>query len=184
MKRDRNSKKGAIEMSITTIIVIVIGITLLTLGLTWVRGIFTKLDKITSGTFDQATVEIGKIRQGGGEKLNMPSSVTVKQGSKETVQSIVYNEDTSSHSFEISGDMTAGAGATGIENKVQAKIISSPQTVTLAGNQEVPFDIQVVATTDAPLTSNNVYNVVVKKDGALYISKTLTINVEKSGIFG
>ena len=33
------SKKGAIELSMTTIIVIVIGITLLTLGLTWVRGL-------------------------------------------------------------------------------------------------------------------------------------------------
>lgn len=40
--KTHSNKKGAIELSMTTIIVIVIGVTLLTLGLTWVKDIFNK----------------------------------------------------------------------------------------------------------------------------------------------
>ena len=47
-------KKGAIQLSITTIIVIVIGITLLTLGIVWIRGMMGRLSGLTESSFEQA----------------------------------------------------------------------------------------------------------------------------------
>ncbi len=41
----RKNKRGAIELSITTIVVVVIGITILTLGLKWVFNIFGGLEQ-------------------------------------------------------------------------------------------------------------------------------------------
>lgn len=47
-------KRGAIELSMTTIIVIVIGVTLLILGLAWVRGLFEKTEGLTDQAFTTA----------------------------------------------------------------------------------------------------------------------------------
>ena len=55
------NKKGAIELSMTTIIVIVMGVTLLILGITFVRTIFTKIQNISETTFDQAGDILGEI---------------------------------------------------------------------------------------------------------------------------
>ncbi|MBT4630627.1 hypothetical protein HOC06_00165, partial [Candidatus Woesearchaeota archaeon] len=56
-----NNKKGAIEMSMTTIIVVVIGITLLSLGLVWVKTIFDNLQGTTVDAFDQVDAAIGEL---------------------------------------------------------------------------------------------------------------------------
>ena len=45
------TKKGAIELSMTTIIVVVIGITLLSLGLMWVNNLFNQLGTSTDDAF-------------------------------------------------------------------------------------------------------------------------------------
>ncbi len=51
-------KKGAIELSMTTIIVIVLGVTLLILGLAFVRGLFGKATTLTEDAFRIAEQEI------------------------------------------------------------------------------------------------------------------------------
>ena len=48
------TKKGAIELSMTTIIVIVLGVTLLILGFVFIKGIFGSLGGISDTTFDKA----------------------------------------------------------------------------------------------------------------------------------
>lgn len=62
------SKKGAIELSMTTIIVIVMGVTLLILGLVFIRGIFTKISGLTEGAFSEAEEEIQQ-RMGATQKI-------------------------------------------------------------------------------------------------------------------
>lgn len=57
----QKNKKGAIELSMTTIIVIIIGVTLLTLGITFVRTIFTKISDISTSTFDEAQDLLSEI---------------------------------------------------------------------------------------------------------------------------
>jgi uncharacterized membrane protein len=52
------SKRGAIELSMTTIIIIIIGITLLGLGLTWISGVFEKISDLSDQAFIQADKEI------------------------------------------------------------------------------------------------------------------------------
>ncbi len=75
-------KRGAVELSMTTIVVVVIGITLLTLGLRWVYNIFGGLESQRQKLIE-ATEE--QIRQTFGESdkpLNLlTSSITVEQGS-------------------------------------------------------------------------------------------------------
>ena len=93
MKRGkiRLNKKGAIELSITTIIVIIIGITLLSLGLVWVRGIFLRMDTLTAGAFETAEGEIGKLS--GVDKLLTlsPGNTEIIIGGAKDVEVIIAN---------------------------------------------------------------------------------------------
>lgn len=73
-------KKGAIELSMSTIIVIIIGITLLTLALIWVKGYFSEIDILTQGAFDRAKEEI-QNKMSGDEKFYISqSTLTLKVG--------------------------------------------------------------------------------------------------------
>jgi len=86
------SRKGAMELSMNTIVVVVIGITLLVLGLVFVRGIFTRLGGLGGSAFQKAETELQQI-QSGETKINFPQNVEVKKG-KSTVETIrVCNTD-------------------------------------------------------------------------------------------
>ncbi len=84
-------KKGALELSITTIIVIVIGITLLSLGLIFVRSIFTNISGLAKESFEQADAEIGKLSEVDSFLTISPSKIDVEKGSSRDVKVIIAN---------------------------------------------------------------------------------------------
>ena len=86
-----NKRRGAIELSMTTIIVIVIGVTLLSLGLVFVRGVFTKVEGLSRGAFDQAQGEIGKIGQVDSFINLIPPKVELNQKDSTTSDLVLAN---------------------------------------------------------------------------------------------
>lgn len=78
------SKKGAIELSMTTIIVIVLGVTLLILGLTWVRGLFEKVGGLTEASLRTAEKLIQE-QMGSDEKFYISGFTFDIEGGKSTV---------------------------------------------------------------------------------------------------
>lgn len=73
------SKKGAIELSMTTIIVIVIGVTLLTLGILWVRGVIGNVSGLSDSAFEDAE----RVLASGGDfqgAVNAPSQLSLERG--------------------------------------------------------------------------------------------------------
>src|SRR3989344_823169 len=54
----RYNKRGALELSMTTIIVIVIGVTLLSLGIIWVRSTMEKVTGLSDAAFATAQQEL------------------------------------------------------------------------------------------------------------------------------
>ena len=48
------NKKGALELSMNTIIIIVIGVVLLSLGLIFVRGLFGQVESLSKSAFETA----------------------------------------------------------------------------------------------------------------------------------
>ena len=90
MQKKRFQKKGAIELSMTTIIVIIIGITLLSLGLLWVRSTFTNINRISQGAFEKADGAISDIFKEVDKTLSItPPSIELQQNGLQTVQFIV-----------------------------------------------------------------------------------------------
>jgi hypothetical protein len=87
-----DDRKGAIELSMTTIVVAVLGITLLSLGLIFVRGIFTKLSGISEKGFEVGENVIAGMELGD-QKLNFPSRLSVKIGDATTSKIRICNVD-------------------------------------------------------------------------------------------
>ncbi len=175
-------KKGALELSMTTIIVIVIGVVLLSLALFFVRSLFTQITDIKDDVFTRAKVDIENIGRSG--KFSVSDIVRVRQGSTATFP--IY----------VSHDGSAGSGSKqfiiqmapngNFEDKVKAKIVS-PTTITLQEGQEAKFLAQVVAVGNAPVTIEASYQIKVTCEGCQdeYASGGIVIEVtERKGLFG
>jgi hypothetical protein len=86
------SKKGAIELSMTTIIVVVIGITLLTLGLTWVKGTLGSVTDLTDEAFAMSDQELENLFSDSTDLLKIvPSTATITIKDSAEVGIIFYN---------------------------------------------------------------------------------------------
>ncbi len=103
-------KRGAIELSMTTIIVIVLGVTLLILGLAFLQGTFKKIGALTDKTFEEgeaALQNLGTIT----EPLTLTSSrVALEQGESKGIGVVVLNDQTSAQSYSLlvsKGEKTA-----------------------------------------------------------------------------
>lgn len=88
----RNSKKGAIELGMNTIIIVVIGITLLSLSLVWIRGMMTKLGSTTDTAFGQTDTAISDIYQGSTDAISIvPVSIDIKKDGSDDAKIAVKN---------------------------------------------------------------------------------------------
>jgi hypothetical protein len=103
------NKKGAVELSMTTIIIIVMGITILSLGLVWIRGVFSDVDQISSGAFEQGESQIAEIFGGTDQAVALsPSETSIKQGKTSTASLAINN---------------LGAGSVTVSATVEAKAL-------------------------------------------------------------
>ena len=178
-------KRGAIELSITTIVVVVIGVTLLTLGLVFVKGIFGKLTSLSDDIFGKSSTIIDTLTID--TKLSVSSSVSVEQGRTTTLKVQVGHDGTLSGTKTFSIELTPRFPSGLTESQVQAKVISEP-SVQLNEGQQATFVIQVATTTNAPLSAGlgrtPAYGLTVKADGQVYATSAFIINVEKGrGLF-
>ncbi|MBU2639715.1 MAG: hypothetical protein KKG75_03340 [Nanoarchaeota archaeon] len=73
-------KKGAIEFSMTTIMVVIIGVAVLALGLTWIRGTFSQVGGITDEAFEQARAQISTRATADNPLVVSNSNIKLKQG--------------------------------------------------------------------------------------------------------
>ena len=85
------NKKGAIELSMTTIIVIVLGVTLLVLGLAFIKNIFKNLGGISDKTFEDAQDLLGGIDRVDKLLTVTPTDIKVNQGADKPVKVIIAN---------------------------------------------------------------------------------------------
>ena len=101
-----NNKRGAIELSMTTIIVIVIGVILLTLGLVWVRGVFKDVTDISDEAFTHARDIISGIEDVDSLLTLIPEEIDLVQAKDEVVKVVIANFEEDPISVEV----TANAG--------------------------------------------------------------------------
>ncbi|MDD5649946.1 MAG: hypothetical protein PHF86_05920 [Candidatus Nanoarchaeia archaeon] len=165
-------KKGAIELSMTTIIVIVLGVTLLTLGLTWVSSIFGSLDQLTSSQFASAQKLILE-NMGNNEKFYVSGlSFDVTSGKKLDLTVGIQNFGTLGETNKFKLEITPGEGGGDVK------------WFTLPGEQEIAIGdkkgLPVVLTIPKGIAPGTSYSFTIKalKDGQFYDSDSIVVSVK------
>src|SRR3989344_3723079 len=86
------NKKGALELSMNTIIIIVIGVVLLSLGLMFVRGIFTQTTDLSDKVFANANKDLDALGGSVNSALVVsPETVRIKAGQTSSFIVLVTN---------------------------------------------------------------------------------------------
>lgn len=167
------SKKGALELSMNTIVIIVIGVTLLILGLAFVTGLFDKLSgqrDIIFGDLETKITGLGSHN----DKLNVQSQVTVNQGDQTLFSVYVVNFETSKKTFTVK--LTPSQDKEFQNDDLFVKL--QRDTLVIPEGQEAAFAIGVRTPKDAKLTPA-VYNIDVTADGEQYAQSSVLIEVKK-----
>lgn len=85
------NKKGAIELSMSTIIVVILGIALLSLGLVWVRGNLTQITDLSDQAFDLSEQQIQDLFSDSDSLVKIsPDSVDIKKGKDGIMVGVIF----------------------------------------------------------------------------------------------
>jgi len=168
-------KKGAIEFSMTTIMVIIIGVAVLALGLTWIRGTFTQVGTITESALANAETIFGEVGFTG--KIGTPAVLIMKPNDAKRYRVNLRNIE--------SNDITVSATAT-IQQRVGGTCITGVPTSEedIASNIVIPAGETTeigggiltngcVATADSGVVRIDV----TKTEGASYTSEAIAIQI-------
>jgi len=180
-----HSKKAAVELSIGTMVVIVLAMSMLILGLVLVKNIFTSSIYNVKSINDKVKGEIGKLFNEEGKKTVVylaDSKAEVDQGGdwgvafaiknieKGTTKSSIFNYRVTSG--DISGDCK-GLSKSEAENWIKAR---QTNTITLDPGEMSPNIIRFSIPETAPLCIVP-YNIEVTKDGQQYANDFFDIVV-------
>ena len=138
------NKKGAIEFSMTTIMVVIIGVTVLALGLTWIRGTFEQVGGITEGSLEAAETVVGEVAFSG--KVSAPASINMKVDDIKKFKILVRNQKDAAAVFEVETtspgciSSTPSLGTISIEKDGIGEFsgsVTSPSAGCSSGDREV-----------------------------------------------
>lgn len=102
------NKKGAIEMSMSTIIVIVIGVTLLILGLAFVRGIFDRVGGLQQKAFDDAEAMLGQVEVTDEFLAVTPTMTSIDKGKSISGAVVIHNMEETPIQIKVSVESLKG----------------------------------------------------------------------------
>lgn len=121
------SKKGAVEFSMTTVIVIILGITILSLGLIWIRNVIGKTTGLTKDAFQQADAAIADIFDRVDTELAVkPNTIEIPQDGADEVSVVITNFEDVDASFQ--------ATATSIDPQIECVFADTKQTTSKTYN--------------------------------------------------
>lgn len=173
----KTNKKGAIELSMSTIIVIIIGITLLSLGLMWVKGTFGKITDLSDKAFGLTDDQITAMFDNSETLLKIsPNNEDVKQGNGVIIGVIFYNLETDELKIKakvtpVNQDISCVFADTQKEETLEYKLKSG-------ANKKVGLIIQTNKNTALGIKSCNV-EVISDLDTSYSTLETATVNVIK-----
>ncbi len=183
VSKKSSSKKGAIELSMTTIIVIIIGVTLLSLGLFWVRGIFRDITSISDLGFEVAEKEIGNLLLDIDSYLTVsPDNVNVEQGRYKKVTVIIANLGTDD--LSVKAKIKSNTDPRSIDCGFADTLRDESNLYNLPSGKQIDLSLLVLAKPEATLGVKSCL-VEVPSLPAGDKSSTVIVNViKKRGIFG
>ena len=166
----KDNKRGAIELSMTTIIVIVIGVTLLILGLAWVRGLFSKIDIITADQLEAAKVEVSEKMSPSDKFYISGTSINVEPGKLKSINVGVQNIGQQGATNEFRFEVEVGGEAV-------KEWFTLPLPIDIGVGEIEPNVINVLVPKGTAVGQSIPVKVTVYKDNQKYDSEAMMLNV-------
>jgi hypothetical protein len=172
------NNKAAMEMSVGTIVTIVLLMSVLVLGLILTKGIFSSSQKAVSQIDSSLINEVNKLFAEENRKLVlMPTDgvVELKKGNDKPAGFAfsIYNNQETSGVFEYKVEYvqdTCGIGSTGAKNLFEYKNYPTGSFTLASGTSlDTPYSVFFSIPDEAPLCSIE-YKLTVTKDGTPYFS--------------
>lgn len=178
----RLNKSGAIEMSISTIVIIVIAVTMLVFGIIFVRGIMCSSINLTSDVSDNAEKEINKLFSASAGEMQCLGSnepVDMISGEYNIVWCGINAEESKEYTLsvaEIVSDKLTDA-------EIEEWVVGEPGwTGTVAPNDD---SVKKVLTLKIPEDADEqiiTITINAAKDGKIFNTQKLDFVVETAGI--
>ncbi|HLC62774.1 MAG TPA: hypothetical protein VJJ21_00475 [Candidatus Nanoarchaeia archaeon] len=153
-------KRGALELSVNTIIIVVLGVTILIVGLAFIDTIKEKL----LGTSDKVFGEIeGKFEEFNAQQLLTlkPDTLTIKTGSTEQIKVIIANIDDNDYGSVIAATESLTAD---VKCFFAATNSLKSRSYDIPSGKQVSIDLRVQALGNAKL-GDKTCNVVISGSG-------------------
>ena len=177
-KRLYSRKKGALELSINAIVIIVLAMTLLGLGLTFIRGQFKQFTKTTLTVQKQVEEQILEDLRTGDKKLSFPSTdVTLDKGATGTFALGVKNtQGTGDLDFniEIVTKAVKGTSSSSTVNGISFFFNTGPYVLGPADSEVYPFQVTDV---DKNAETYQISITIKTSEGITYAEKTFFLTV-------
>ena len=177
-------KKAALELSINAIVIVILAMTLLGLGLGFVRNMFTDITDTTSQVQDQMKEQILDDLRRGDKKLSFPSQRIEMEGGDEEILAIgVKNTEASTLNFqiqlsEINGtteEQIASSDSLATSNTIKYAYFWDSTTQTLSPGESNVYGIAVKA--DKTASGTRLFKVMINdtSDQSEYTAKTFFV---------
>ena len=168
------NKRGALELSMTTIIVIVIGVTLLSLGIIWVRNTMEKVTELSDASFATAQQEL-QARMGSNDAFYVKGNYfKVKRGDTVDITVGIQNTGTSATPpFTI--EKTSSDNIISQINIIYSK--GGSTNINLSPNEKAPAIVRVIIPNTIAIGSKPVINLILKQ-GSIIIGEPKQVTLE------
>ena len=183
----RGNSKGAIELSISTLVVIVLAMAMLILGLVLVRSIFTNATDATELVNDNVKAQINKLFNDQDTKtiVYLPNNeAEVNKGNSYNVRFAMRN--TARGAESQAGSFTYAISASEVEQGCRLTLQQADKYIKLGkaggpisilpGDEPKERVIVIEPDENAPLCSIN-YDIVTKKDGQIYDTNFFIVRI-------
>ncbi len=177
------NKKGAIEMSISTIVIVVIAVVMLILGIVFVRSAMCKVISLTGDINDNVKNQITQLfGSTGGEVqcLGSGDAVTMVPGKTNVIYCGIKAAKVAKYSIEL----TSYSGTVSTKEQIEDWLIApSSWEGDVSPGDELPKKAIRINLPDNAPEENLMFQVTVKRDGTIISSQDLDFKVNRVGAF-
>ncbi|MEI6849474.1 MAG: hypothetical protein WCK29_00385 [archaeon] len=178
-----NNKKAAIELSTSTIVIIVLAVTMLILGMVLVRSVLCSAIGLSSDVTSKAQSELNTYFGDSGNEVSCIGSqgdaVKLVAGKPNNIYCLINAPVTAKYETRIVGITSSIPSLT--KEMIQKWMITSTFTSQIGpGNKDVQKIIRLIIPSDAP-EATIIFDVEVYKDGQFLVTQHLDFAISRVG---
>jgi hypothetical protein len=165
------NKKGAVELSMSTIVVVVMAIVLLSLGIVFIQGIIGKTTKLSDQAFLNADKSIQDLMGGDQAFFIAGTNFQGKVGEELNIIGGIQNFEGKDIKFELSAE--------GADDTSDVGWITMPTSLFAKAGDKQGFPMIVKIPKTAKSGSSHLYNIIAyDEDGEIYGNEVIAVSVK------